>query len=105
MDWRVDGITGIPGGPRMKSLLLESVDADDEQITRGEILCMCRIMTTCLRSRMYRAHQVSPVSAVNSCFCLISISVANLPKRYYSFLSWARDMLAFSWAIMMAPTW
>ncbi|KAI2843359.1 hypothetical protein CBS11350_5228 [Aspergillus niger] len=38
LDWRVDGITGIPGGPRMKSLLLESVNADDDQITRGEIL-------------------------------------------------------------------
>ncbi|GKZ30562.1 hypothetical protein AbraIFM66950_009573 [Aspergillus brasiliensis] len=56
LDWRVDGITDIPGGPRMKCSLVESVNADDDQITRGEILSMCRIMITCLGSRVYRAH-------------------------------------------------
>ncbi|KAL7654725.1 hypothetical protein ACMYSQ_006721 [Aspergillus niger] len=105
LDWRVDGITGIPGGPRMKSLLLESVNADDDQITRGEILCMCRIMNTCLCSRKYRTHQVSPVSDVMSSFCLIRSPVANSHKRCYSFPLWVQDMLAFSWAIMMEPTW
>ncbi|OJZ86007.1 hypothetical protein ASPFODRAFT_219221 [Aspergillus luchuensis CBS 106.47] len=64
-EWCAGGITGIPGGPRMKCLLLESVDANDDQITRGEILCMCRIMITCLRSRKYRAHQVSPVLLIS----------------------------------------
>ncbi|RDH37516.1 hypothetical protein BDQ94DRAFT_136569 [Aspergillus welwitschiae] len=64
-DWCVGGITGIPGGPRMKCYLLESVNADDEQITRGEILCMCQIMITCLRSKKYRAHQVSPVLLIS----------------------------------------
>lgn len=67
----------------MKCYLLESVNADDDQITRGEILCMCRIMNTCLCSRKYRAHQVSPVSDVMSSFRLIRIPVANSPKRCY----------------------
>ncbi|GLA75611.1 hypothetical protein AtubIFM55763_006892 [Aspergillus tubingensis] len=65
IEWCVGGITGIPGGPRMKCFLLESVDADDEQITRGEILCMCRIMITCLRSRKYSANKVSPVLLIS----------------------------------------
>ncbi|RAH63273.1 hypothetical protein BO85DRAFT_465176 [Aspergillus piperis CBS 112811] len=65
IEWCVGGITGIPGGPRMKCFLLESVNADDEQITRGEILCMCRIMITCLRSRKYSANKVSPVLLIS----------------------------------------
>ncbi|OJJ69021.1 hypothetical protein ASPBRDRAFT_77323 [Aspergillus brasiliensis CBS 101740] len=65
LDWRVDGITEIPGGPRMKCTLVESVNADDDQITRGEIISMCRIMITCLGPRVYRAHQVSPVLLIS----------------------------------------
>lgn len=58
----------------MKCLLFESVNVSDDQITRGEILCICRIMTSCLRLRAYRPHHIIPVSACIHSFFFLFIS-------------------------------
>ncbi|KAH8427953.1 uncharacterized protein LDX57_005659 [Aspergillus melleus] len=41
------------------------VNGDDDQITRGEILSICRIMIRCLRAKSYLAYKVIPVLLIS----------------------------------------
>ncbi|PLB55281.1 hypothetical protein P170DRAFT_461193 [Aspergillus steynii IBT 23096] len=61
IDWRSGGIADSPDGPWIKCIFYDSVNPNDHQITRGEILCICRIMTTCLSRQAYSAHYIIPV--------------------------------------------
>lgn len=60
-DWRTTDVTFTPGYPHYKCLMLNNVDGDD-RLTRGELLCICRIMVRRLNVASYIDHMIVPVS-------------------------------------------
>ncbi|KAK1149262.1 hypothetical protein N8T08_006484 [Aspergillus melleus] len=65
IDWRAAGIREIQGRSQVRCMILESVNGDDDQITRGEIMSICRIMIKCLRAKSYLAYKVIPVLLIS----------------------------------------
>ncbi|KAI9039977.1 uncharacterized protein KD926_008667 [Aspergillus affinis] len=65
IDWRAAGIRENPDGSWVRCMMLESVNGDEDQITRGEILSICRIMIKCLRAKSYLSYKVIPVLLIS----------------------------------------
>ncbi|PWY90770.1 hypothetical protein BO70DRAFT_384398 [Aspergillus heteromorphus CBS 117.55] len=61
LDWRATAGCSIPDGPQYKCMMLDDVDTDDTRITRGELLCACRLMIKRLSLRVHANHMIAPV--------------------------------------------
>ncbi|PYI05845.1 hypothetical protein BO78DRAFT_419168 [Aspergillus sclerotiicarbonarius CBS 121057] len=57
-NWRATAVSKAPGGPWLKCMMLNNVKGSDD-LTRGELLSICRIMVKGLEK--YENHVVAPV--------------------------------------------
>ncbi|PYH92226.1 hypothetical protein BO71DRAFT_442619 [Aspergillus ellipticus CBS 707.79] len=59
--WRDTAGCSVPDGPQYKCMMLDDVDTDDACITRGELLCICRLMIKSLSVCAYVDHMIAPI--------------------------------------------
>lgn len=56
--------------PHFMSLMVSDIDGDDDKITRGELLCILRIMERLLVTVKFVKHMITPV-----CFFLFQSAI------------------------------
>lgn len=92
--------------PHFMSLMVSNTNGVDNKITRGELLCILRIIERLLVTVKFVKHMITPV-----CFFLFPPDIhpsrerTDPRARFWSFLSWDLDMLDCLRPTILAMSW